>query len=263
MPIFAKKTPISTSKTTIDPTPLQNLTIQIQQTRAQRIQPHPTQHTALSDLQLLVKNARRAILDPVLSLFDLAADPDDGDAETEDAQILDPAEARRERERQKLRELKKRKIRTTYGGLGLPPQAGVYIRRDVEDESAEVDVTLDGRVGEDGDEVSSSLRHSLPSSSARARKPTFKVTSLSHSHSRTVLVPKRQKDTEEGCTPTPLSPTSSKQAPRRNPGKLKSDTYKQAWSDAEQHLLEQLLEQIPDGEKNRYVCFLSCLVFLF
>ena len=236
---------------TIDPTPLQNLTIQIQQTHTQRTQPHPTQNTALSDLQLLVKNARRAILDPVLSLFDLTADQDEDEAETED-QILDPAEARRERERQKLRELKKRKIRTTYGGLGLPPQAGVYIRRDVEDESAEVDVTLDGRVGVEAEQALSSLRDALPSSSARARKPTFKATSHSHSHTRTVPVPKRQKATEEGCTPPPPSPTSSKQVQRRNPGKLKSDTYKQAWSDAEQHLLEQLLEQIPDGEKNRY-----------
>ena len=36
-------------------------------------------------------------------------------------------------------------------------------------------------------------------------------------------------------------------------GKAKSETYKQAWSVSEQHLLERLLEEIPDGEKNRYV----------
>jgi hypothetical protein len=34
-------------------------------------------------------------------------------------------------------------------------------------------------------------------------------------------------------------------------GKPKPETYKQAWSVSEQHLLEQLLEQIPDGEKYR------------
>ena len=34
-------------------------------------------------------------------------------------------------------------------------------------------------------------------------------------------------------------------------GKPRPETYKQAWSVSEQHLLEQLLEQIPDGEKNR------------
>lgn len=138
----------------------------------------------------------------------------------------------------------------------------MYIRRDVDDENAEVDVTLDGRVGEEQGEVSSSLRNALPS--ARARKPTSKAKAmpLSDLRTRTVPVPKRQKDIEERSTPTPLSSTS--QAPRRNPGKSKSDTYKQAWSDAEQHLLEQLLEQIPDGEKNRYVTvsFSSFLFFL-
>ncbi|KAH9046628.1 hypothetical protein EDB84DRAFT_1242109, partial [Lactarius hengduanensis] len=31
-----------------------------------------------------------------------------------------------------------------------------------------------------------------------------------------------------------------------------SETYKQAWSISEQHLLERLLTEIPDGEKNRW-----------
>lgn len=35
--------------------------------------------------------------------------------------------------------------------------------------------------------------------------------------------------------------------------KNRSDTYKQAWSISEQHLLERLLEDIPDGERNRHV----------
>ena len=34
--------------------------------------------------------------------------------------------------------------------------------------------------------------------------------------------------------------------------KPKSETYKQAWSVSEQHLLERLLSEIPNGEKNRY-----------
>jgi len=33
--------------------------------------------------------------------------------------------------------------------------------------------------------------------------------------------------------------------------KARSETYKQAWSVSEQHLLERLLEEIPDGERNR------------
>ncbi|KAF8263288.1 hypothetical protein EI94DRAFT_1741224 [Lactarius quietus] len=32
----------------------------------------------------------------------------------------------------------------------------------------------------------------------------------------------------------------------------KSETYKQAWSISEQHLLERLLAEIPDSEKNQY-----------
>ncbi|KAH7926912.1 hypothetical protein BV22DRAFT_1008105, partial [Leucogyrophana mollusca] len=32
----------------------------------------------------------------------------------------------------------------------------------------------------------------------------------------------------------------------------KRDTYKLAWSVSEQHLLEGLLEEIPDGERNRW-----------
>lgn len=34
--------------------------------------------------------------------------------------------------------------------------------------------------------------------------------------------------------------------------KPQPDTYKQAWSVSEQHLLEQLLEQIPEGERFRW-----------
>lgn len=34
--------------------------------------------------------------------------------------------------------------------------------------------------------------------------------------------------------------------------KPKPETYKQAWSISEQHLLERLLEEIPDGERNRW-----------
>lgn len=36
-------------------------------------------------------------------------------------------------------------------------------------------------------------------------------------------------------------------------GKPKPETFKQAWSESEQNLLEQLLEKIPEGEKNRYL----------
>lgn len=43
--------------------------------------------------------------------------------------------------------------------------------------------------------------------------------------------------------------------------KPKSETYKQAWSVSEQHLLERLLEEIPEGEKNRSVRLICCRDF--
>ena len=57
---------------------------------------------------------------------------------------------------------------------------------------------------------------------------------------------------EEEEEPAPAEPTVGKN------GKAKSETYKQAWSVSEQHVLERLLEEIPEGEKNRYV---EALVF--
>jgi len=48
----------------------------------------------------------------------------------------------------------------------------------------------------------------------------------------------------------PLEDPSSKRK-SKNP-KPKPETYKQSWSVSEQNLLEQLLEEIPDGEKFRW-----------
>jgi hypothetical protein len=50
-----------------------------------------------------------------------------------------------------------------------------------------------------------------------------------------------------GLDRPPLAPPATKKE------KPKSETYKQAWSISKQHLLERLLTEIPDGEKNRYV----------
>lgn len=50
--------------------------------------------------------------------------------------------------------------------------------------------------------------------------------------------------------------------PRRSRGP-KSDTFKMAWSVEEQRLLERLLEEIPDGEKNRLVPFIATFLYPF
>jgi hypothetical protein len=47
--------------------------------------------------------------------------------------------------------------------------------------------------------------------------------------------------------PSPPTPE-----PKADTDKPKPETYKQAWSVSEQHLLERLLEEIPDGERNRW-----------
>jgi len=50
--------------------------------------------------------------------------------------------------------------------------------------------------------------------------------------------------------------------PKRSRGP-KSDTFKMAWSVEEQRLLERLLEEIPDGEKNRLASFASAFLCPF
>lgn len=220
-------------------------------------------------------------------------------------------ELKREREREKLRELKKRKI-LGHGELGLPSAiqtcgrargpSGVFVRRDVGDESEEVDVDLSVDLDLDdplrqGSSLSSTpmevdlppqrqgplsqtasppLRHT-----ARIRRPSTKLLATqaaengaSTAKSKTAGLPPRRGATtkrkrDPSSEPEPESESEPMPATRtakhiHNPDKLrasgkpKSETYKQAWSVSEQHLLEQLLEQIPDGAKNRWVFFSFC-----
>jgi hypothetical protein len=49
--------------------------------------------------------------------------------------------------------------------------------------------------------------------------------------------------------PSPPVPPESRTDEKKKP---KPETYKQSWSVSEQHLLERLLGEIPDGEKNRW-----------
>lgn len=63
--------------------------------------------------------------------------------------------------------------------------------------------------------------------------------------------PDETEDRENGNEPdTHTQPTKEVLLDKK--GKPRPETYKQAWSISEQHLLERLLEEIPDGEKNRY-----------
>ena len=77
-------------------------------------------------------------------------------------------------------------------------------------------------------------------------------------------VPERRSHRKLPPTPprkTPLKTKGTENLVRMESGKPKrsrgpkSDTFKMAWSVEEQRLLERLLEEIPDGEKNRLAAF--------
>lgn len=229
-----------------------------------------------SDLRKLVAETRASILDPVLSSFRLPAEL----ALLSDDEP-DPEELRRARERDKIRELKKRRIEgdtdaSVYAGLGLRrPTAsqGVFIRQDQEDESAEVDISMDDNGGDartargstsevvpmevDTPPATSSpfaVPVSLPAVSAdigKERRSSRKV----QPEAKPKASSARAKNTGKAKAqpkPKPEAREDSPEPPRDKNGKAKSETYKQAWSVSEQHLLERLLEEIPEGEKNRW-----------
>jgi len=169
------------------------------------------------------------------------------------------------------------------GGLTLPHGrvSGVYIRRDVEDESAEVDISLDGDRNIITRDTSTPPRsvtspmdisllsksssipstpRSIPTTVERTRRVPTKNRSRDHEQ---VASSAKAKETlwtstalnghrSQGLYPE-LKQSFSKRTKKEN--NVRPETYKQAWSVSEQHLLERLLEEIPDGEKNRYVLF--------
>ncbi|KAJ3565992.1 hypothetical protein NP233_g7282 [Leucocoprinus birnbaumii] len=242
-----------------DPAPLQKFTLDAQQSYVSRNQPHSTQKSPLSDLQKLVKTARRSIIDPVLAAFSHMSDLED---ETESE--MDEEEAHRQREREKIRLLKQRKIRTCglkLPGLRMEGSSAVFVRHDVEDETMDVDISLD-----QDDPLSSistpqpapPLNHA-PSKISRSRRPSTKKQNAAADPLSNPRPSKKARKDDNITKPPPPPDRSQLQQPSTEPspkqdkdtGKPKPETYKQAWSVSEQHLLEQLLEQIPDGEKYR------------
>ncbi|KAJ3513811.1 hypothetical protein NMY22_g14931 [Coprinellus aureogranulatus] len=123
-----------------DPTPLTTL----------NPPPHPrsplkTQSAPLSSMQLFVKSAKRSIIDPVFVRFPPPLSlTDDEELSGIGSLPVDPEEQRRRREHEKIRELKRMvKLggKGRGGGLSLPKS--VYMREGVEDESVEVDMSMD------------------------------------------------------------------------------------------------------------------------
>ncbi|KAI0772740.1 hypothetical protein BD413DRAFT_612239 [Trametes elegans] len=224
-----------------------------------------------SDLRQLVAKTRISVLDPVLNAFRL---PEELALLSDDEP--DPEEVRRAREREKIRELKKRRIEgdaeaPVCAGLGLRRPAatqGVFIRRDQEDESAEVDISMDdegavsqpsqprvpeeARMDVDISANAPSLPPASPGVAAVERRSSRKVLAESKAAPARAKNSGKAKAQPKGKAASEDSPEPSAGPPRDKNGKVKSDTYKQAWSVSEQHLLERLLEEIPDGEKNRW-----------
>lgn len=237
----------------------------------------------------LVRDRRRTVIDPVLASLPPLSDD-------EELEPLDPEELKRLQEREKIRELKLRKINGGGGfailGSRRPrPSEGVFIREDIEDESAEVDIWGDQRAEEvlnasveKTEDVPSSdtgvmmdvetpptsvtsprstvsstpaVLDLKPSRQRRSSRPTVNPTVSSAKASRT----KGKKINKAARnTPPPEDPMDvdegehqpeSHDTPLDKKGKPRPETYKQAWSVSEQHLLERLLEEIPEGEKNR------------
>ncbi|KAF8638461.1 hypothetical protein AX17_002195 [Amanita inopinata Kibby_2008] len=302
-----------------DPAPLHALTLSTQEKHAARSKPSPNQTSPLSELQTIVKESRKTIIDPVLeqctayteqlSIEDVVEHGYENEGENggTNGNWKTEFERAREREREKIRELKKRKV---HGGLSLPGLRGlgtgttaVFVRRDMEDESADVDVTAgDDVVGsgggdtagveqeetEEGAEPEIDVDLEPPwsiheaATTSRPRRATAKAQSVVLQQERDKNSKRRQRQSQAKVhasglgspgvqTTTPATPVSEEDVDmaaadghakdmlnngtkrsRGDNNKPKSETYKQAWSVSEQHLLEQLLEQIPAGEKNRW-----------
>lgn len=111
-------------------------------------------------------------------------------------------------------------------------------------------------------------RREIVNRTSRTRKPSLKL----QFQALTTLT--EEPENEPASTPVPLQGLGKRSRdvaeiddtvckPKSEPlsmsevnaemDKCRSDTYKQAWSVSEQHLLERLLEEIPDGERNRHV----------
>ena len=166
------------------------------------------------------------MIEPVLASFDLSSDSSDGE---QLSMAPNPA-----REKEQLRRIRLR----NKGGLTLRA-SGVHVRRDIGDESADVDIaTTDGAsVSLPSAESSQPARSRSPRPATRTRRPP----PTARTHATTAKAKIRSEP--DKCA-LMLPPVAKKEKP-------KSETYKQAWSVSEQHLLERLLSEIPDGEKNR------------
>ena len=191
-----------------------------------------------------MRAARRTIVEPVLASFELSSDSSD------DEQQPAPDILRNTCERAPIRRIHLRKS-------GLTVRAsGVHILRSMEDESADVDIATDGDpltlpLGGITSPSSPYPTEAPAISNSRIRSPHLSrprrpPPTRPHTIAKPTIRTLKDKPLSETDNIPPSVPSIAKKE------KPKSETYKQAWSISEQHLLERLLTEIPEGEKNRY-----------
>ncbi|KAJ3783498.1 hypothetical protein GGU10DRAFT_51393 [Lentinula aff. detonsa] len=293
-----------------DPALLQALATKSQQ------QPSSAATPSISDFQRRIREAKSKILDPVYSSWNLSFNPviePDDDDEMKGQLPADPTALKKAKEREKIKELRKNRIMPS--GLTFMPSGhrtrgpgGVFIRRDVADESMDVDISLDTEGSSKPAEPTPST--TLPTTAEHIppqelpSAPLTPLSELSSIHKSTTCIKSSRSNSlsvKIGVVSTPRAPSLSTRQRRRSsrtisscpsdmnvddsafpptpdslplpeiepdPEELpekddnsqvlgkrsrpKSETYKQAWSTSEQQLLEALLEEIPEGEKNRW-----------
>ncbi|KAH8827122.1 hypothetical protein DL96DRAFT_1605609 [Flagelloscypha sp. PMI_526] len=239
-----------------DPVPLKTFSHSLKTQRRQSLMPPKTQQSALTPLQKVVKDARSSMVTPLLPTL-LEQDIDT------------------------VHSLRSRRV-VSCGGLTIP------LQRSNMDETQDVDIAPSPVSPSDLLSTSTSrastrrsVTPALVLTQTRTRRPSMRF-----KHSRNTekedltpqflwLIPppstsaplariwsKRKEPPSTATQPLHLTPpfNSKDQSPTvssspsrlRNKSGPKSETYKQAWSESEQNLLERLLDEIPPSEKNRW-----------
>ncbi|KAF8916295.1 hypothetical protein CPB85DRAFT_1432315 [Mucidula mucida] len=118
---------------------------------------------------------------------------------------------------------------------GVGRSVVTYLTRDAAGETADVDIDDDGDVP------------MLPIPVASPSPPPPPIADPLPDKSKQKTKQKKRKR----ASPAPSTVSHATKAPPTS-SKPRPETFKQAWSDSEQHLLERLLEEYPDGVKNRW-----------
>lgn len=124
------------------------------------------------------------------------------------------------------------------------------------DEDGQVDISMDADgsllhaqspVGNGYDAAADAAPSPSEPTPAKGSRSSARKTKRGPAKSR-MDAPKRRKTKAEPTYEPPL-PVSLEEA-----GRAKPATHNQTWTVSEQNLLERLLEEIPEGTRNRYVC---------